>query len=95
MAEEDPRVGKALDAMAQSAQARTVFQFLEDYLVGRQRVLDREIFAALEAGKETNHLLHQKHEVYLFIRNLERLIQSGVNAGRILQPLMQEAHDAP
>ncbi len=95
MAEEDPRVGRALDAMAQSAQARTVFQFLEAYLVGRQRALDKELFAALETGKPTEHLLHQKHEVMLFIRNLEKIITNGVNAGRILSPMMQEADDAP
>ena len=95
MAEEDPRTGAALDAMARSAQARQVFNFLQDYLVGRQQALDKEVFAAIEAGKPHDHLVHQKHEVFLFIRNLEKLIRTGVQAARILSPLMQQDEDAP
>jgi hypothetical protein len=93
MADEDPRTGAALDAMAKSAQARAVFNFLQEYLIGRQHALDREVFAAIEAGKPHEHLVHQKHEVFLFIRNLERLIKSGVQAARILTPLMQQDED--
>ncbi len=94
MADEDPRTGKALDAMARSTQAQVTFSFLKDYLIGRQQQLDRALFTAIEADKPLMSIVHQKHEVFLFVRNLEAIIRGGVQAARILSPLMQQEEDA-
>lgn len=89
--EEKPEFAKAMDAMAKASQAKTVFNFLEDYLVGRQRQLDQQLFHSIGSQDPPEKLLricYEKHEVHRFLRNLEALIKVGVGAARVLQPMM-------
>lgn len=95
MTDEDPRLGRAIDAVAGSQKAALVFGYLEDYLVGRQKRLDTELFTAIEAEASLgviSALVHQKHEVHLFVKNLEAHIKGGVTAARVLQPMMDLQH---
>jgi hypothetical protein len=89
--EERPEFARALDAVAKATQATTVFNFLEDYLVGRQHQLDRDLFRLLEGPPSPEAIValcHQKNEVHRFLRNLEVLIKAGQGAARVLQPMM-------
>jgi len=90
---ERPEFGRAMDAMAKATQAKTVFNFLEDYLIGRQRQLDLVLFKAMADHADQESLLricYEKNEAHRFMRNLEALLKTGQGAARILQPMMDQ-----
>lgn len=84
---EDPRLGRALTAISKGQEAQIVFRYLEEYLLGRQRQLDTQLFSAPEV--EWPAICRQKIEANRFLSNLAQLMNTGESAGRILKPLLE------
>lgn len=90
-ADEDPRLGRALDAIAKGKQAQATFQFLEEYLLGRQRQLDRELFEA--STDKWDGIVRQKLEAHRFVMNLMQLMKAGEGSARLLTPMMETVYE--